>query len=218
MCRSRKSVYNVGRTGHNGNDVIYAVLVERQFYDVKVKENSFACYISVRLVLGNIIAFVITSPARLRKVVRVCKSEQYYSSIERTLFCIECSQICDVVFIHKQSLRYAVVVGNQVIRFHFIDGRDVLIVTACLRPRKTIVPELIPPRVIGVVTHKIERVSKVNGFVIMSHLTSFINVTLKQILAYLSAVAVNISVAEFVGISIDIFGNSVGCNVARNGF
>lgn len=79
-------------------------------------------------------------------------------------------------------------------------------------------PEFVPPRVIGVVAHKIERVGKVNGFVVMSHLTSFINERFKQVLAYLSSIAVYVSVAEFVGISIDIFGNSVGCNVARNRF
>lgn len=71
---------------------------------------------------------------------------------------------------------------------------------------------------VGVVTHKVERVSKVNGFVVMSHLTSFVNERFKQVLAYLSSVAVYISVAEFIGIFIDIFGNSVGCNVTRNGF
>ena len=198
--------------------MIYAVLVESQFYDVKVKEYSFACNISVCLILGNIIAFVVTSSARLREIVRVCKSKQYHSSVERTLFCMERSQTCDVVLVHEQSLRYAVIIGNQVIRFRFIDGRDVLIVTVCLRPRKTIVPELIPPRVVGVVAHKIERVGKVNGFVVMSHLTSFVNERFKQVLAYFTSVAVYVSVAEVVGISIDIFGNSVGCNVARNWF
>ena len=198
--------------------MIYAVLVESQFYDVKIKEYGFACNISVCLVLGNIIAFVVTSSARLREVVRVCESEQYHSSVERTLFCIEGSQTCDVVLIHEQSLRYAVVVGNQIIRFHFIDRRDVFIITACLRPRKTIVPEFVPPRVIGVVAHKIKGVGKVNGFVVVSHLTSFVNERFKQVLAYITSVAVYISVSEFVGISIDIFGNSVGCNVARNGF
>ena len=71
---------------------------------------------------------------------------------------------------------------------------------------------------VGVIAHKIERVGKVNGFVVVPHLASFVNERFKQVLAYLTPVAVYISVAEFIGISIDIFGNPVGCNVARNRF